>query len=1396
VTPRGLLPSLLAVAVGLVLSACLSPGTSEAAFTRPSLRQISRAANPSTTPCSEAQVKEGPVKEGPQCVVRAPIAVDSNNDLWALERGANAVDEFSPASASEPNAFLKRLSNGVSAIQSANTNDFYDLQKYDVETFSPAGVHLETWGEFENPAITIDNSTEPLKDPSACGTLPPPSSLEECSVYVTSSRGGDDFTGVEKFSSKGVPVEFSDAKKCEAEKCGYIEGSKITGAPPATECDFNKITPKEHFADLTETAITVDDEGDIYLQVTSCDSVLEYRPSGEFLRTFKFVGNNEVPRLEHIGQLRGVAFDPVSGHLLVALNGYNETGDLGSAGAIDEFEAATGKFVAQITKTPAGAELPGLGEIAVDSEGDVYAAASVPLGGAQFGVYVWGPGVYLPTLTLAAAGERKGESAVLDGTVNPEGLKLSQCQFQYVSEAAYAKEGFAKATSSECSPAASAIPTENKADAVKAGIGHLTPGTTYRYRLVATSEGALGGSVDSEPLAFTAPGAPMVLSSSVSNLSSTFADLNAQIDPAGAATTYHFEYLTTAAFAADGESFTGPDQATSVPLPEALIGLGGPTGGAGEAVSQHVGPLAPSTTYYYRVVAQNAQGVRAGAVCEGKATAVCTFATLPAAVPGLPDGRAYELVTPVRKEGGSDLFAESNVNGTFEDKHDTGVPAQSGNGFLLEAVSLFGPYPGSYFATYVFQRDPAKGEWTYTALVEPSLGPQSALYSVFEPEDFSRVAFNDNVGSVIGTGQQETSLVGPLGGPYTTLHVDPSLHALPGKPSEETKTRIVGASHDLDHVLLESNTPVGKTNVGCPGSTQIKHGHALCEWAGSYETTAAGEVKPALRLADVDSEGEPVSTCGALLGNDGAGGTHQAVSADGSHVFFIAPDPRGGQGAEGPGCWQSYGDNHNWSVPGGNAPQLYARIDATSTLELSLPEPGLIEAGSKEPHERPELYPTEFIGASEDGSKVFFVTDAWLTANHPQVHDPELYECEILEEVVEGKMAPKCRLTRISAGVAGEPGESEGAELFKVEAVANEGTAIYYTAFGALAPGASKLAVDNEPDSKKPVNLYRYQLPTATTAAQTNYIATLSTDNQSNQAECASQTSDGAKPCNEENWYTTPDGRYLLFYSEVDLTANAHAGGKCEIPGSQGNPGICGVLYRYDAQAAEKHEPPIVCVSCDPNGGVPTGTAEFTNAYAENEANAPVEAMSNDGSYVFFDTPTPLVPQATNGTLNVYEWHEGTISLINSGAEAGPSYFLGYSPYVTPKDETVEGGNVFFGTHQKLVAADTNRVGNIYDARVCVAESPCIQPPPGETAQCEGSSCQAQPAEPLDATPTSLSFDGPGDASSEVSPPAKTVTKKTAAKCKKGYVKKKNKCVKKPKSKKKAKKSSATRRVK
>ena len=271
----------------------------------------------------------------------------------------------------------------------------------------------------------------------------------------------------------------------------------------------------------------------------------EFEASGKFIRAFT---GEETPGLggSHEnggfgGFLQGIAVDPVSDHLLVGVN------DNATGGAVDEFDPA-GHFLNQITRTSEGHRLHSAFALATDSHGDIYVVNSAGSGVQpdEHAVDVYGPGHFLPSLTLAEASRRKPGSALLSGSVNPEGLPLIECDFQYVTEAVFQKTGFSDLSSggkAPCVPAAASIPADSSFHPVEVKIAGVASGTTYRYRLVATSSGVLGGESPSAAFAFTAPHAPAVDSTTASNISSIFADLNAQIRPLGADTTYQFQYV-------------------------------------------------------------------------------------------------------------------------------------------------------------------------------------------------------------------------------------------------------------------------------------------------------------------------------------------------------------------------------------------------------------------------------------------------------------------------------------------------------------------------------------------------------------------------------------------------------------------------------------------------------------------------------------------------------------------------------------------------------------------------------------------------------------------------------------------------------------------------------------
>jgi hypothetical protein len=105
--------------------------------------------------------------------------------------------------------------------------------------------------------------------------------------------------------------------------------------------------------------------------------------------------------------------------------------------------------------------------------------------------------------------------------------------------------------------------------------------------------------------------------------------------------------------------------------------------------------------------------------------------------------------------------------------------------------------------------------------------------------------------------------------------------------------------------------------------------------------------------------------------------------------------------------------------------------------------------------------------------------------------------------------------------------------------------------------------------------------------------------------------------------------------------------------------------------------------------------------------------VSDDGSTVFFSTEASLVPQDVNGLPDVYEWHNGSDSLISTGTASLGARVLG---------TTADARDVFFITTDSLVSADHDEIYDIYDARVGGGFTSGAK-----LATCEGDGCQSPP---------------------------------------------------------------------
>lgn len=150
-------------------------------------------------------------------------------------------------------------------------------------------------------------------------------------------------------------------------------------------------------------------------------------------------------------------------------------------------------------------------------------------------------------------------------------------------------------------------------------------------------------------------------------------------------------------------------------------------------------------------------------------------------------------------------------------------------------------------------------------------------------------------------------------------------------------------------------------------------------------------------------------------------------------------------------------------------------------------------------------------------------------------------------------------------------------------------------------------------------------------------------------------------------------------------------------------------VYRYDL-AQDK----TICLSCAP-AGTPSSDATLANQGSSGidtgEVIAP-RGMSGDGQRIFFQTASALVPQDTNGQIDVYEWTPSGVALISSGRSHEASIIL---------DNSVNGDDVFFATAEGLDPSDTDGSYDVYDARVGggfkLAEV---------AAPCEGDGCQGE----------------------------------------------------------------------
>ena len=951
----------------------------------------------------------------------------------------------------------------------------------------------------------------------------------------------------------------------------------------------------------------------------------------------------------------------------------------------------------------------------------------------------------VPTLITEAPAANTGTRATLAGTVNPRGLAVDDCFFEWGEDVS---GGLDYTETVPCAETPATIGAGTSPVAVHADIVGLDPqGGKYEYRLVAVNA---NGTANGANRTFVTPNT--VFTEPGTGLTPTGATLNGTVNPDTAA-------ISECAFewgplkAPDEELQKFPELAPCVPGPGGIVGEGA------VAVEAAISGLAVGAVYAYRLkVAYPGKTVN---------TERTTLQTLGPLIAGTwPEDVTYTEAT---------LKAEVNPTGKATSYRFEWGPTEA-YGSESEELAVGSDSSGHEFSHFLSGLEPGT---TYhfrvvaTNADATNVGPDTT-FTTYEPlapdtdcpnqllryvpsaklpdcRAYEMVSPVDKAGKGI--------VPGALGGDNTAIRMTTAN----GEKLTYTSGYSFGDSRSakLINQYLATRTVNGWSTHGInppQGTTIFDPGYDGVDFTRSFLaftsdlSTAWVRDYSQVPLAPGGREGfrnlyrrdnlaetyEPLTTIDPLFGSADYLPDVRGFSDDGSRVFLnvdrpltadaalntndqlyehsggrlelVSVLPGGGadpdDSALGDGAvaahsgplndavssdgsrvfWTSGADGKPSGQSRFSVGKIFVRIDGERTVPVS----GSVNGDT-----------AQFWTASADGSKALFSFESAFQAP-PTALENNLYEFDVDTETS----------TLIAGGVEG------------VAAAAADLSRVYFVSRDALASGA----VAGEE------NLYLYEDGAPELIAVTGGNLTA-----------------GSKAI-VHTASATPDGSHLVFMSDRSLTGYESA--------DQDSGEFLDQVFLYDAEKDE-----LRCLSCNSSGARPSGGGiadtlhgslgsllkiSEVAAWIPTWENAlhKLRPISTDGDRVFFNSFDALVPHDTNGLQDVYQWeepgtgscdvgdpefselNEGCVSLISTGQSPKPSEFT---------EASQDGSSAFFETESSIHSEDSG-LNDIYVARVGGGFLRPSSPIP-----CVGDACQSVPPAPDDPTPASAGFRGAGD---------------------------------------------------
>ncbi|MBO0746761.1 MAG: hypothetical protein J2O47_00335 [Acidimicrobiaceae bacterium] len=1204
------------------------------------------------------------------------------------------------ASGAAASQFGSSAPNGIAQDQSTGALYVADTANSRIEKFDATGAFIATWGwgvsDGTSAYQVCTSGCQAGISGAGAGQLATP-----YFVAVDSSGGpsnGDVYVGdttnntVSKFDSAGNYLSTNDGT-ASGSAFGSLAGIAVnsTGALWAydTDAQMRKFAQDGSFLTQWNSGFGVNpagiavDSGDNVYAVRGFPVVQKFSPSGSNLGQVTDDSNTT-----------GLTVDPATDQLYV---------DEGTT--VERFASSC---------DPSAGTCP-IAE--TFGSGQITSGTGLAVRGSDARAYVADPGntevdvfdaPIIPDVTTGPADNLSGTTATVHGTVNPDGVNVTDCHFDYGLTDTYGQS----------IPCAETVGSGSSDVAVHAAITGLTPGNIYHYRLVADNgNGPVNGADRSFSLG------PSVRGEQANTVSTSSAQLTAVVNPNGDPTTYHFEYGD------QGPCDSNP--CTSIPLADAPAG----SGTSDVPVSRAISGLTPDTTYDFRLVATNPV-----ATVAGPGATFTTYATPPTFDPcandalrtgngaRLPDCRAYEQASPVDKNGGDVLGTTYGVQAALAGDAITYF-SQSG---LHAGGNGVGSFP-----SYVSRR--SAGQWTTdNTLPPPSIGNRNGIRG-WTPDlrfTFSN-AFFFGGNPVAGTG-----LVARDNSAGSYLTIAPYN---PGNPGYF----FAGASADDSKIFIEATGAALPVTSGPAPTSTADNLYLYDRDAGSL--TLAG-VLPDSACATPPCASPSGSFAGPFdwfkgtnptgLARGGAAQRYftqeeHAISADGDRAFFTAADTG----------------------------QIYLRQGLTGASPTSVQ----VSASQRTSPDPNGPKPAIFAAATSSGSQAFFTSCEKLTDDSTAVSDAA-NACDGSTEGSDlySYDTQSGELTDLTV----DPADPNGADVKAVFGASDDGSYIYFLANGDLdgggpaTPGDCQGVVTNGGFSGH-CSIYVEHGGVATFVAPISQ--TVHFDFRLDWQPEAQASAIDQIPASRVS--ATGRALVFASTDQLTAYNNVPPSGACGVaPGNVSR--ACMEFYRYDAGTQQTTcltcnptgAPPTAVPQL---ASITSGTFSLASpAFLPRNLSADGNRFFFETSEKLVASDTNDGPDCANPNglgitrcQDVYEWEApgsgscaqsssafsaqdgGCIYLLSGGTQAKPAFFA---------DASRSGDDAFIYVRDQLVPQDADQLQDIYDASVGGGLPAQHQLPP---AACTGEACQGNPTPPPgDPASGSSTFSGPGNQGKDRTP--------------------------------------------